>query len=163
MVPTTFCIIELTNDKLLLEGIFEEFKYEDKELKEAEGYFTDELADVEEFLTEEKDSKEETLEEKIKKVKDVFAKDMSDLGRMNMLEHKIDTGNAFPIKQTPYHAFPIVPKKSDKLCLYVDFQKVNAVMKSDAFLLPRLDELLEVFGGATWFTTLDLMSGFWQV
>ena len=35
--------------------------------------------------------------------------------------------------------------------------------KTDRFPLPRIDELLESFRTANWFTTIDLASGYWQV
>ena len=33
----------------------------------------------------------------------------------------------------------------------------------DAYLLPRVDETLDTLSGSRWFTTLDLISGYWQV
>ena len=45
----------------------------------------------------------------------------------------------------------------------VDFRKVNDLTKKDAHPLPRIDDTLDALGGAQWFTTLDLASGYWQV
>ncbi|CAG8672746.1 483_t:CDS:2, partial [Dentiscutata heterogama] len=41
--------------------------------------------------------------------------------------------------------------------------ELNAVTTKDVFSLPRINDLLEVFGRAAWFTSLDLLSGYWQV
>ena len=42
-------------------------------------------------------------------------------------------------------------------------ERVNSVTKADAFPLPRIDDLLDQLGGARYFSTLDLASGFWQI
>ncbi len=45
----------------------------------------------------------------------------------------------------------------------VKFRKVNDLTKKDAHPLPRIDDTLDTLGGAQWFSTIDLASGYWQV
>ena len=45
----------------------------------------------------------------------------------------------------------------------MDYRRLNAETKKDAYPLPRIDETLDALGNANWFTTLDLQSGFWQI
>ena len=44
-----------------------------------------------------------------------------------------------------------------------DFCKLNQSTKKDAIPLPRTNDLLEALGGAQWFSSLDLASGYWQM
>ena len=116
-----------------------------------------------------------------------------ELGKVNIIEHKLDLGEAKPIRQQPYRgpiakkeivdmevdqmlvkeimcplvspwSSPIVlvtkPDESVRFC--IDYQKVNSVSKKDAYPLPGIDDTLNVLGGAQYFTTLDLQSGYWQ-
>jgi len=40
---------------------------------------------------------------------------------------------------------------------------VNAVTEKDAFPLPHIDDALDTFSGSQWFSTLDILGGYWQV
>ena len=51
--------------------------------------------------------------------------------------------------------------RSTRFC--VDYRKVNSVTRKEAYPLPRVDDTLDTLAGAKWFTTLDLVSGYWQV
>ena len=45
----------------------------------------------------------------------------------------------------------------------VDYRAINKVTKKDIYPLPRIDEALDQLGGASFFSALDLNSGFWQL
>ena len=124
----------------------------------------------------------------------LFATSDDDLGHTARVQHRIDTGNAHPIRQSvrrmpqlrrqeakkllddmlrrsviqpsssPW-ASPVVlvPKEDGSLRFCIDYRKVNAVTRKDAYPLPRVDDTLDTLAGSKWFTTLDLLSGYWQV
>ena len=57
----------------------------------------------------------------------------------------------------------IVKKKDQDIRLCIDYRKVNAKTKFDAYPMPRIDEMLDNIGQSHYITTLDLMKGYWQV
>jgi hypothetical protein len=57
----------------------------------------------------------------------------------------------------------LVQKKNGKQRLCIDYQELNKITQKDAYPLPRIDDMLDSFGKTKWFTSLDLVSGYWQV
>ena len=114
-------------------------------------------------------------------------------GQTTLAEHRNEMGTARPVKLPPYripHAYrgavekememleegiiepsmsewcsPIVPvkKKDGSLRLCVDYRRLNSVSQSDAYPMPRVDDLIDQLGGAYYITTMDLTRGYWQV
>ena len=50
---------------------------------------------------------------------------------------------------------------SSRFC--VDFRKLNAVMKSDKWPVPCVEEIFDDLPGSSVFSTLDLFRGYWQI
>ena len=57
----------------------------------------------------------------------------------------------------------LVRKKDGSLRFFIDFRRLNAWTKKDAYPLPRMQETMESMVGTRYFSCMDLKSGFWQV
>ena len=62
-------------------------------------------------------------------------------------------------------AFPVVmvKKKDGSDQFWVDYRKLNSITVLDSFPLPRVDDTIDILHGAQYFSTMDLMSSYWQV
>ena len=63
--------------------------------------------------------------------------------------------------QSPF-ASPVllVKKKTGDWRMCVDYRRLNAMTIKNRFPLPIFDEIVDELYGATWFTTLDMASGY---
>ena len=57
----------------------------------------------------------------------------------------------------------MVTKRDGSIRFCVDYRKLNSLTRKDAYPLPRIDDTLNTLGGADWFCTMDLASGYWQI
>ena len=57
----------------------------------------------------------------------------------------------------------IVRKKDGKYRFCIDFQKVNAITKKDAYPLPFINAILDKLRRAKYISSLDLKQGYWQI
>ena len=110
---------------------------------------------------------------------DVFAKSPDDLGETDIVQHEINTGSAKPIKLPPRRV-PLafqgeetievekmlrneVRKKDGTVRFCIDYRRFNSVTVRDAYPLPHIEECLDCLEGSSWFSTLDLQSGYFQL
>ena len=137
-----------------------------------------------------KEAESEELKQMVKEFSRLFALDSSELGRTTATSHTINTRDHHPIKQPPRRipfslrgkvcelvqdmlkqgvivpsASPIVlvTKKDGSTRFCVDYRKLNSITKLDVYPLPRIDDSLDLLADTKFFSSLDLVSGYWQV
>ena len=106
----------------------------------------------------------------------IFSKSDSDLGHVKAVYHRIVTRNDEPIKsrmrRTPLHfesnseyAHPVclVRKRDGSVRWCIDMRKLNFYTVKDCFPIPRIEQCLDTLCGNRYFSTLDLLSGYWQI
>lgn len=68
------------------------------------------------------------------------------------------------VSHSPWASPIVLVKKPDGSVLFcVDYTKINQVTKKTSYPLSNIDDILLYLAGAKYFTTLDLLSGYWQI
>ena len=79
------------------------------------------------------------------------------------LKMMLDAGVIRPSNSPWCNAVVLVRKKDGSLRFCIDFRRLNSLTVKDSHPLPRICETLESLVGAAHYTTIDMISGFWQV
>ncbi|GJV06266.1 putative reverse transcriptase domain-containing protein [Tanacetum coccineum] len=82
---------------------------------------------------------------------------------MSQLQELLDKGFIRP-SSSPWGA-PIlfVKKKDGSMRMCIDYQELNKVTVKNVYPLPRIDDLFDQLQGASWFSKIDLRSGYHQL
>ena len=57
----------------------------------------------------------------------------------------------------------LLPKPKGGVRFVLDYRALNECVRSDAYTLPQVDEVLSALGGSKFFSTLDIKEAFWSV
>ena len=81
----------------------------------------------------------------------------------NCLDEQIEAGVVRP-SSSAWAAPTVLVRKADNSVRWcIDFRKLNDRTVKDAYPLPKITMCLDSLGGARYFSTLDLQSGYWQI
>ncbi len=135
----------------------------------------------------------EKITQLIDKYKEMTAENLYELGKAEGIKHSIPTTGQIiyqrPRRQaralqsliqkevkemldcgiispsTSPHNAPIhlAKKKGGGYRFCMDFRQLNSITTKDKFPLPRIDETIDYLYGSKFFSTLDLISGYWQI
>ena len=128
-------------------------------------------------------------EEFIKSRAHVFSRSEFDIGRTDILFHRIDTGDSAPhyerLRRHPTCQLPtinkhveqmlqhdviepwssnvvMVRKKDGTMRFCIDYRRTNELIRKDKFPLPKIDTCLDMLGGSGYFSSCDLRQGYRQ-
>ena len=80
-----------------------------------------------------------------------------------ILDEMLESGVIEPSNSSWASPVCLVRKKDGTFRFCVDYRRVNAVSKKDAYPVPDIQDALDHLRGAKYFATFDLLSGYWQL
>ena len=80
-----------------------------------------------------------------------------------ILNEMLKTGVIEPSMSSWASPVCLVRKKDNTFRFCIDYRRVNAVSKKDAYPIPDIQDALDNLRGAKYFATFDLLSGYWQL
>ena len=89
----------------------------------------------------------------------ISARDAED----KILDEMLETGVIEPSNSSWASTVCLVKKKDGSFRFCIDYRRVNAVSKKDAYPIPDIQDVLDNLRGSTCFCSLDLLSGYWQL
>lgn len=129
----------------------------------------------------------------LNKFQEVFSKHEFDIGLTYLVEHSINTGDEKPVRLPPRRvpiafaekknmisqleeqniirkynspwsaAIVIVVRKDQKICMCIDYRKINSYICPLAYPIARNQDCLDVVAGSVYFSTCDLTAGYYQI
>ena len=136
----------------------------------------------------------EKVRELLTRYRTILSTGDHDVGRTPLVEHTIDTGDHWPIRQplrrqpfqhqayideetdrmleygiielaaSPWASNVVLVKKKDgSLRFCVDYRRLNSITYKDSYPLPLIDNCLNALSGSSWYSTLDLRSGYYNI
>ena len=79
------------------------------------------------------------------------------------LREMLDNGIIKPSTSPWASPVVLVRKKDGGTRVCADYGRLNDVTRKDAYPIARIDSTFDALGGAKFFSTIDLASGYWQV
>ena len=79
------------------------------------------------------------------------------------IDRMLECGVVEPSSSAWQSPVVLVRKKDGTTRFCLDYRKLNAATVKDSYTLPRINDSLDALAGSTWFSTLDLANGYWQV
>jgi len=80
-----------------------------------------------------------------------------------ILNEMLETGVIEPSNSSWASPVCLVKKKDGTFRFCIDYRRVNAVSKKDAYPIPGIQDALDNLRGSRCFATIDLLSGYWQL
>lgn len=76
---------------------------------------------------------------------------------------ELESANIISRTNSPYNTPALFVKQKNKYRLVFDFRRLNEITKTQDFIIPTLDEILQEISGSNYFSVLDMKSAFNQI